>query len=261
MQLNPRIALILSVLLISSPVMARSSASISVGDHGCDIDSPYSVDLEGDGIAFKSEKASPRNIRIDKGRLYIDGREVTLNTQDRRIIHDFEGEVRDISAEAVVIASEGIDIAFDALSEVSRALVEDAGRHADLVRTMEKTRGVVQGQIRDAVLHRPFDEEAFEALIESQIEKLASELVQIVVAEFVPRAIGAALSGNEAALADIEKRTNQLEKDIERRIEGKAEAIEKRAEGLCPRVEALVAMQERLSMRLENGDRLNLIEN
>jgi hypothetical protein len=258
MQLVARTALVLALIGVCGTTAAGTS--ISIGDDGCDIDSPYSLDFGGDGIAFKSDKSSPQHVRLDKGRLYIDGREMVLSPRDRRTIDDFENEVRDISAEAVVIASEGIDIAFDALSEVSRAFVEDSGRQASLVRSMEKTRGVIQNQIRDAVLHRPFDETAFEALIESQIEKLASELVQIVVAEFVPRAINAALSGNEAAVADIERRAAKLEADIERRIESKAGEIERRAEKLCPRVEALAAMQSRLEMRLENGDRLNLIE-
>jgi hypothetical protein len=242
-------------------VAIAASAPVFAGDINCDIESPYSLDLKGEGIAFSSEKSSPGHVRLNKGRLYIDGREVVLTAQDRRTISNIEDEVRDITAEAVVIASEGIDIAFDALSEVSSALIEDSSRHAEMLRSMEKTRAIVQTQIRDAVLNRPFDERAFEALMESQIETMASELVKVVVGEFVPRAIAAALSGDEAAVKNIEARAERLEADIEARIEAKAREIERRAESLCPRVQSLVELESSLALRLEDGSQLNLIEN
>jgi hypothetical protein len=242
-------------------VAFAASAPVFAGNIDCDIESPYSLDLKGEGIAFRSEKSSPRHVRLDRGRLFIDGREVVLTSGDRRTISTIENEVRDLTAEAVVIASDGIDIAFDALSEVSRALIEDSSRHAEMLRSMEKTRAIVQTQIRDAVLNRPFDERAFEALIESQIETMASELVKVVVGEFVPRAIAAALSGDEAAVKRIEARAEQLEADIEARIEAKARDIERRAESLCPRVKSLVQLESSLDLRLEDGSQLNLIEN
>ncbi len=259
MQVHHRILLGLTVLTASAS--AAAGVSLSSKDHHCDISSAYSLNLNGDGIAFDSDKASPRQVRLDNGRLYIDGREIAVSNADRRTLHEIEGEVREISGEVVVIASDGIDLAFDALSEVSAAFIEDQSRHADIVRSMEKTRAIIQTQIRDAALHRPFDKAAFETLIESHVEKLAAELVQVVAAEFVPRAISAALTGNEAAVADIEARAERLEADIERRIERKAAEIEKRAEGLCPRVNALIGMQSSLDLRLENGGKLLLIEN
>lgn len=253
MQLIQRIALGLAALTLSAPVIS--------GNIDCDIESPYSLDLKGEGIAFSSKDSSPRHVRFDKGHLYIDGREVVLSAHDRQTISEMEDEVRGIAAEAVVIASEGIDIAFDALSEVSRALIENSDRQVELVKSLEKTRSVVQTQIRDAVLNRPFDEKAFQALIESQVETMASELVKVVVGEVVPRAIAAALSGDDAAVKDIEARANRLEAEIEKRVEAKAREIERRAETLCPRVKSLVELESSLALRLEDGSQLNLIEN
>lgn len=260
MKVSSRVSLMLLALGAAPSLSVQAGISLQTDEHDCDVESAYSLNLEGEGIAFDSDKATPKHVRIDKGRLYIDGREIELNGHDRSTIRQIEGEVRNLTAEAVVIASDGVDLAFDALSEVSKAFIEDSSRQASLERSMEKTRGIIQNQIRDAVLHRPFDERAFEALIESQIEKLASELIQVVIGEFVPRAINAALSGDEKAVADIEARAQKLEADIERRIERKANEIGRRAEKLCPRVRALVAMQSNLGVRLDNGERLILIE-
>lgn len=259
MQLFTRSVLVLSFVIAPTALTARTSISVEGSD--CDVESPYSLDLAGDGIAFTSKESAPNHVRLDRGRLFIDGREVVLSAADRRTVDNMENEVRNITGEAVVIASEGIDIAFDALSEVSEALIEDTGRRADVVRSMEKTRAIVQTQIRDAVLHRPFDDKAFEALIESQIETLASELVKVVVGEFVPKAIAAALTGDEAMVASIEARAEKLEHEIETKVEAKAKEIERRAEALCPRVKALVDLESSLSVRLDDGSQLNLIEN
>jgi hypothetical protein len=253
MSLLQRFAIGLAAMTATAPLLA--------GDIDCDIESPYSLDLKGEGIAFSSKNSSPGHVRMDRGHLYIDGREITLSAQDRRTIHSIENEVRGISAEAVVIASDGIDIAFDALSEVSRALIENSERQTEMIRSMEKTRAIVQTQIRDAVLNRPFDERAFEALVEAQIETMAGELVKVVVGEFVPRAIAAALTGDEAMVKNIEARAERLEAEIEKKIEAKAREIERRAETLCPRVRSLVELESTLALRLEDGSRLNLIEN
>lgn len=252
MQLIQRTAIAVAALTVAMPVFA---------EHGdCDIGSNYSLDLNGEGIAFSSKLSSPHHVRLSRGHLYIDGREVVLNAHDRSAIGNIESEVRGITAEAVVIASDGIDIAFDALSEVSRALIEDSSRQAEMVRSMEKTRAIVQTRIRDAVLNRPFDEKAFEALVESQIETMASELVKVVVGEFVPRAIAAALSGDEVAVKAIEARAERLEAEIKNRIEGKAKEIERRVKLLCPRVQSLVELESSLAVRLADGSQLNLIE-
>ncbi len=260
MKVRPSVSLMLFAFCTATSLSVQAGMSLERDEHNCEVESAYSLNLEGEGIAFDSDKASPRQVRIDRGRLYIDGREIPLSGSDRSTIRNIEGEVRQLTAEAVVIASDGVDLAFDALGEVSRAFIEDSSRQASLERSMEKTRSIIQSQIRDAVLHRPFDERAFEALIESQVEKLGAELIQIVVGEFVPRAINAALSGDEKAVADIEARALKLEADIERRIEGKAAEIERRALKLCPRVRALVSMQSSLGVRLENGERLVLLK-
>jgi hypothetical protein len=259
MQRFQRYVLIAAAIVL--PGAAQAGMSVSLDDKDCDIESPYSLDLKGEGIAFSSKTARPAHVRLSDGRLYIDGREVSLSAGDRRTIGNMEQEVRLITGEAVVIASEGIDIAFDALSEVSQALVENDARRADVIRSMEKTRSIVQTQIRDAVLNRPFDEKAFGALIESQVETLASELVQVVVGEFVPKAIAAAMSGDEAGMKSIEARAERLEQEIERKVEAKAREIERRAEALCPRVKALVELESTLAVRLDDGSSLNLLEN
>jgi Protein of unknown function (DUF2884) len=257
-----------SALAIASAVIALAvvpvtaiASSISIDTDDCNVESQYSLELEGDGIAFSNKDASPKHVRLDRGRLFIDGSEIALSAADRHTIGNIEDEVLGITSEAIVIASEGIDIAFDALSEVSIALVEDSNRQTDLLRSMEKTRALVQTQIRDAVLRHPFDENAFEALIESQIETLASELVKVVVGEFVPRAIAAAFSGDEAAVAAIEARADKLEHEIETKVEAKAKQIEQRVEALCPRVKSLVDLEASLTVRLSDGSKLNLIEN
>ena len=263
MQLIQRVAIALAALTVTVPVFAEYE--------NCDVASNYSLDLKGEGIAFSSKLTAPNHVRLSRGHLYIDGHEVVLNARDRRAISDIESEIRGITAEAIVIASDGIDILFDVLSELSRALIDDSSRHAEMVRSMEKTRAIVQTRIRDAVLNRPFDDKAFEALVESQFETMASELVKVLVGEFLPRAIAAALSGDEVSVKAIEAGAERLEAEIENRIEGRAKEIEKRIEGkakeierraklLCPRVQSLIELASSLAVRLPDGSPLNLIE-
>lgn len=246
-----RIFLGLTITILSTTLSAKSMH--------CDVETPYSVDLRGEGIGFSSKQAELASLRLHGGRLYVDGREVALSAADRKTIRAMEQEVRALSSDAIVIASDAIDIAFDVLNEVSAALIEDGARQTELLRSMEKTRSIVQMQIRDAVLNRPFDESAFEELVESQIEVMGAELVKVVLGDLVPRAIAAALSGNEATVRDIEARTKQLETDIEQRIEMRAKDIERRAESLCPRVQSLVDMQSSLAVRFKDGARIELL--
>lgn len=249
-----------SVLALSAILAPGAGFAISASC-GLEIATPYSLSLASQGITFNSEKVSPNQVRLENGRLFVEGREVALDDQDRATLKAMEQEVIGITAEAIVIASDAIDLAFDAIGEVSTALLPESANNTELLRGIEKSRALVQTQIRDAVLRHPLDEEAFEEIVAAQIATLAGDLVKIVMSDLVPKAITAALSGDETAIGDIEARASRIEAEIERKIEARAEAIEKRATALCPRVKALSDLESRLTVQLVNGSALNLLEN
>lgn len=248
-------------LVALTVIFAPSAGFAGSASCGLDIATPYSLSLAGQGITFNSEKVSPKQVRLEHGRLFIEGREVAVGSQDRATLQAIEQEVIGITAEAIVIASDAIDLAFDAIGEVSTALLPESASHTDLLRGIEKSRALVQTQIRDAVLRHPFDEQAFEEIMAAQIASLTGELVKIVMSDLVPKAITAALSGDETAVNEIESRASRIEAEIERKITARAEAIEKRATALCPRVKVLADLESRLTVQLNNGNVLNLLEN
>ena len=75
----------------------------------------------------------------------------------------------------------------------------------------------------------PHSDREIEQLIEGSVGSLIGEMVGNITAQ----AIKVALSGDEAAVAELEARAESIEKNVEKAVEKRAEEIEARADALC----------------------------
>src|SRR4029079_15455633 len=77
---------------------------------------------------------------------------------------------------------------------------------------------------------KPWNDDAFGKVIGDAVKAT----VPVIVGDITGKAIRVALSGDEHAAEELERKANQMEKTLEREVEGRAKQLEARADALCP---------------------------
>lgn len=244
-------------LLLSAALLISASAPAFAGGDGmsmCDMRSDYSLRLRDGELSFHRESGTPSDVRLQGGRLYVDGTEVTLSAGDRARIARIEREVRALIPEIKTIALEGVALAGVALTEVARAFDSDAG--AEFGEKITAMQQELAAGIDQAIENGEWNEHRFER----DMERMVSELAPAIAGDIAGAAVAAALSGDEEQVQRIERRAQELERTIEREVKLRAGELEKRADALCPRIAALAELEAELELRLPDGQPLDLLE-
>lgn len=243
-------------LVIAAALMAPLTEAMAAVhmEAGCSIDSSYDLSIEPQQLKFTRQNGTGVVV-FTQGQIYVDGAALKLDAADSERVAQFERDVRALVPEVKQIASDGVEIAFTALNRVIDTFASAANQaafRADLATLHSE----IVHAIDSANSTREFDEQAFEAKIETMVEGMVPRLA----AEFASAAVSAALSGDEAAAKAIEAKAEQMGKDIEASVQVPAKALEARFQALCPRVEALDRLESELDVRLPDGQSLDLLK-
>jgi len=240
--------LTLALLLAAGQSAAHDRTNVHLG---CDVGSDWSVAPYRSAYLFTRGEGSARTeVGLGGGRLFVDGKEVTLADADRTRIAGIEAELHALEPELRQVGREAVDIAFTALVEVARGLSSTPDRTiADLQ----------QGRVRaladiDRQPMGVFNGDAIEGIVEPIIERFVPDIVGGAVSS----ALKAAFSGDEKRDA-FQARMDRMEKELDTRVDARAKALEPLAQQMCRRLERMDALDDALGARLPNGDALQLL--
>ncbi len=243
-------------LVIAVLLLLTSPLALSRTINSCDAESAFDLTLHPNRLELTREDDRPRRVELVDGRLWLDNREQQLSAGDRARLLRFEAEVRALAPRVRTVALEGVAIAVDAIGMVIAHLGGDSARLDQLQRELLQHGREWEQRIRSAQSTRDWgtDEDAAFA------GKLIAQMAPAIAAEMAAGAVRAALSGDEAKLAAIEKRAAGLEQEIERRVEARADKLELAARALCPSIRELDRIDNALAIRTTGNKPLNLIE-
>jgi hypothetical protein len=222
-------------------------------DLECSMRSDYHLQMHGQAFVFTRDNGSARRVVLGGGRLFIDGREVALNAADQQRVNEYESELRQLLPEAHQVAIEATDIAFSALTEVAHGFA-DKGDNST-VDQLEQAHRRLRSQLDNDV--------AF--IFNGDID---AEVIRPVITEFVPEITGAAVktalsvafSGDTEKTKAFQARMETMGKDIDSNVKVRAEALKPLAHSLCQRTQHLDAIEGGLSLRLNDGTALDLLQ-
>lgn len=243
-------ATLLTMLLLPSMPMA---AAVDLRADQCQVRSDYALSVDDARIRLSRDSGSPKLVEFAAGELRLDGRVPALSPADADRVRDYERRVRELLAEARAIAHEAVDIAVVAVAAVARAFEAD-GATGD-VEAFDSVAARLHEQVDQSFANGTIDEAGVDTAIEAAMEELLPRLVAGVTAQ----AVKVALSGDEAAAARLEARTEALDAEIERAVERRAQALERRAAALCAGALALEAIEREWGVR-HAGAALDLVE-
>lgn len=241
-------ALAAALLLASGSVQAHSE---SRNRHtGCDVHSNYSVSTYRRAFLFSQDNGKPAEIGIGGGRLFIDGKEATLSTDDHQRLRHLENEMQLLVPEMRAVAVEAVDIAFTALTEVARGL---SNNPEGTVSRLESSHRRIRGEMNAQPLS-VFNDDA----IVGVVKPIITQFVPDIVGGAVSSALKAAFGGEEQTRA-FEARMNKMEKELDSKVEKRADALEPLADAMCKRLRRMDELDDSIEFRLPNGDSLQLL--
>ena len=219
----------------------------------CSMHSDYHLQMHGQAFVFTRDDGPTQRVVLGGGRLFVDGREVALNAADQQRVNEYENELRRLLPEARQVAAEATDIAFTALTEVARGFA-DKGDNST-VRQLEQAHRRLRAQLdKDPAF-------VFNGDIDAEvIRPVISEFVPAITGAAVKTALSIAFSGDEALTKAFEARMNTMGHDIDVKVKARAESLKPLAHSLCQRTKRLDAIEEGLTMRMDDGSSLNLLE-
>ena len=223
--------------------------------HGaqCNIHSDYSMRMHGKAYVFTREDGPARHVAIGGGRLFVDGKEVELTAADRERMRDFEAELNRMVPKAQRVVAEATDIAFSALTEVARGFESDGVK--DTVAKLEAAHRRVRADLAREPVMLFNDEDIGERVI----APVVTEYVPVIAGNAVRASLSAVFSGDADEMRDFERKMDRMGSEIERKVDKRAKALEPQVVSLCESTRELDRIEQGLALRLEDGERLDLL--
>lgn len=217
---------------------------------GCNVGSDYGVSPHRRAFLFTNADGQPREIGLGGGRLFIDGKEQRLAPADHQRLRQLESEMQLLVPEVRRVATEAIDIAFTAMTEVARGLATDP---AKTVANLESARGRVRAEMQARPLGA-FNED----VIEKIVAPLIGEYLPEIIGGAVSSAVKAAFTGEKNA-NEFEQRIKRMERELDRKVEVRAKALEPLADAMCTRLQRMDAIDDSLEFRLPSGEPIQFL--
>ncbi len=213
------------VATASLPAMAGS------GDRICDYQLRYDIDMDSQGLSLT--QADEPSVRIEQGRLWIDGQRESLSASEQKRLRQYERDMRRFSRDTVDVAVQGMQLGLQGAATAIAALTGEPldAQTRQRMRTLELQfkNGLDAQHLSAEHLSTHFDDEIDEA-----VDELTGDLME--------QAIGGA--GKLMALAlfapsRLEARADRVEQMVKTQIEGPASQLERQADGLCQQLQTL----------------------
>lgn len=253
MKIRSLVSLIAVALALS---VSTANAKIDLDSDHCDVNSNYSTKIDARRISFTEDTTHRVVTLLPGGVIEVDGHALALNAEDREHARELEHAIRAIIPEAKALAVDAVAIAFEAVGHVSTAFASDAHQARESAERIARTANELKRSINARDDWGPRSEHEINRLIEGSVGSLIGEMVGNITAQ----AIKVALSGDEAAVAELEARAESIEKNVEKAVEKRAKELEVRADALCQRAHELDRIESRISARLPDGSALDLIQ-
>ena len=240
-------------LALITALSLGASFSVQAESLQCNFESDYEFSQQGRTLIFSRETAPGKRIMIQDGRMVIDGKELTLAAEDKARIAEFESETRLLIPQVKLVTKEAIDIAFTALIEVSRAL--NGEQNNPTVKKLQNAQIALHNSLNKnpaLIINDDMDEKI--------IEPIVTDFVPDVVGAAIKQALSLAFSGDDAKAKAFEARMDKMGKEIETKVEARAKKLEPLAQAMCSRVRNMDKIEDGISVRLSNKQKINLLE-
>lgn len=240
----------LSLLLVLG-AMPVHAADLSTT---CHASSSYDVTVQPDSLMFERSAPAPFHVQVMRGSLRADGAPVALNAEAQDRLSLFDRDLRALVPRIRALASNGVDIAVQALhgEEAGMGLAPDT--RAEFDRRLAVHANELKQRIATSRSTRDWQGPA----MDQTIDRMTSDLLPLLAGDLGQQAINAALAGDLQAAADLRDRATDLTTRLQPRLQQRMQALRPQIQALCPAIRQLADLQQGLPDG--HGHALNLLE-
>ncbi|TWX56335.1 DUF2884 family protein [Colwellia hornerae] len=253
--------LIATALILASSTAFASTASFT--NDSCNANISGGIKITPTTIEFSKSKQPLYKI-VNNERLYVNGVQVDLTQSQQSLVNDYSigiraavPQVKRIALDAIDIASDGVNLAFNEL------LGQDNTLSAEITSQLSEIRKEVdQGFTSDSDIY--FDEdgfsgenffnEDFEQRIESAVEKTVQNSIGSLMI-----AVGQEMLFSGGDMDAFETRMEDFGEKMENVMESRGEQIQKSSEALCQSVVDIDALEDRLTDEITELKDFNML--
>ncbi len=253
MKFRPPVGFVAVVFALS---FHSAIARLSIDSDHCDVESDYSTKFDAQRITFTNDKTHRVVVLRAGGVVEVDGHALALDAADRKHALELEQVLRAIVPQAKALAVDAVGIAFEAVGQASTAFASDAHQARESAERIARSAAELTRAINAREDWGPQSDKEISSLIEGSVGSLIGEMIGNITAQ----AISVALSGDEAAVAELQARAGSIEKNVEKAVGKHAKELGQRADALCQRVQELDRIESRFSARMPDGSPIDLIQ-
>jgi len=212
--------------------------SPDISSHQCDLSTPYNVQVDGGGVWLYRHEGAPKEIFFHDGTLSVDRQVQAISDADARRLRTMEDEARALMPQVADIARGSVDVTFDALTGVMRAMTGSERKARKVDRQRKQALAHIDGSLGKGRWDQDVFGEDFERNVERVVEDMTGSLTRSVLwAVFTGRA------------DKLEARADKLDEQMDGLLEARTAELEQRAQALCTHVVALRGQQDALEYR------------
>jgi hypothetical protein len=256
----------MKTLIATALILASTSSfasNVSFTNDSCDVDISGGIKITATVIEFSKNKKSLYKI-VDNEMLYVDGEQINLSHSQQSLVTDYSNsiratlpEVKDIALDAIDLASDGVNLAFnELLGEGNDISTEITAQLSEIRKEVDEgfTNDKVISFDEDGFSGDEFFNEGFEKRIESAVESTVQNSIGSLLI-----AVGQQMLFSGGDMDTFETRMENFGERIEQEMESRGEEIEKRGEALCQSVVAIDALEDQLTHDIEELEDFNML--
>ncbi|WNC73193.1 DUF2884 family protein [Thalassotalea psychrophila] len=270
---NLSASLLLSTALLSTATIAHENNHGSDSNYGsysfnsdeCSIDVNYGVAVSEDSIRFINKDETYVQINNNQ-QLFVEGKLVNLTDRQQALVSEYSEQINQQVPAVVNLATDAIEIAFQAVSHV---VIEISGDNEESKARVDNIFTKINAEVEKRfnekdgnyfIAEQDFDE--FDQFMEDELEDEIEELIADSVGDLLI-AVGTAMNSEEGnfeqKMEAFGERMENMGRDIEAAVEGKAEGLGEQAEQLCHNLKSLDQLESELSNSIDEMNSFNLI--
>lgn len=253
--------------LIATALIIASSASYahdsSFSSNSCNVDLNGGIKISAEKITFSKNKSALYSI-VNNEKLIVDGEEIDLTRSQQSLLTEYSTSIRGVVPEVKSIALDAIDLAIDGVNLAFNELLGEGNNvSVDLTTQLTTIRSEVDKEFdgskdfyidEDGFAGDDFFGDEFEERIESAVETTIQNSIGSLMI-----AVGQEMLFSGGNMDAFETRMENFGQQIEHEMEARGEGLEKRGEALCQSVISIDEMEEQLKSEIDELADFNFI--
>lgn len=239
-------------MTLGCALLAPTSSAWALGLGGdndaCDVSLNYDVTLTPKKLVIGDQ--GQERYRVEMDRLYVDGKEVTLDAKQKKLLTEYQQGMAKQLPEVVALVDEAMDMANAAVSTALTPLLGDetGTKLNDMMTQLHERVGKVvyhKGDTyfigaTDDTIDKAFDEEFSRQMEDLVMQSMGSIMINI----------GKSMMNGEGDFSErmdaFGKRMDKLGEEIDQQMDERSKALDKRADALCDDFQQLMAVEDQL---------------